>query len=107
MKPFMILGAALILSACTQSVDTIRVAGTVQVLDDPPPGAAVLGPVEAQACLNNPFSGRPGWDVALDELRANVAAMGGNAVTGVDYAEAAFSLCPSALNVTGTALRVE
>ena len=66
----------------------------VTVADKRPDRATDLGPVEATSCLNRLWDPRPGWDIALDAL------------TDVTYGEASVFLCPTALKVSGTALRL-
>jgi hypothetical protein len=78
----------------------------VAVLTDRPADAVELGQVSATTCLNRLWDSRPGWDAALDSLKQKAADKGANALTGVSYEEASVLLCPSALQVTGTALKI-
>lgn len=78
----------------------------VTVADKRPDRATDLGPVEATSCLNRLWDPRPGWDIALDALKSVAAAKGADALTDVTYGEASVFLCPTALKVSGTALKL-
>ena len=74
--------------------------------EDQPPNALQLGRVSAVTCLNRMWDRRPGWDAALDSLKQEAASKGANAITQVRYQEASVLLCASALQVSGTALKL-
>jgi Putative heavy-metal-binding len=78
----------------------------VAVLKDQPADAVELGQVSATTCLNRIWDSRPGWDAALDSLKQKAASKGANALTGVSYEEASVVYCASALQVSGTALKI-
>jgi len=78
----------------------------VTVVDKRPDRAADLGPVEAVSCLNRLWDPRPGWDIALDALKSVAAAKGADALTDIHYGEASVFMCPTALKVSATALKL-
>src|SRR3954465_16080874 len=78
----------------------------VTVADKRPDRATDLGPVEATSCLNRLWDPRPGWDIALDSLKSVAAAKGADALTDIRYGEASVLMCPTALKVSGTALKL-
>ena len=78
----------------------------VAVVEHRPPGSVDLGQVSATTCLNRLWDSRPGWDAALGALKQQASSKGANALAGLRYEEASVLLCASALQVSGTALKL-
>ena len=101
---------ALVASSCAQWQDLgVHSAAapppSVAVFQDMPQAAVDLGAVTTTTCLNRIWDARPGWELALDDLKRAAAGMGANAVANVVSEEGNVFFCPSSLKLTARALQ--
>ncbi len=101
---------ALVASGCAQWQDLgVHSAAapppSVAVFQDMPQAAVDLGAVTTTTCLNRIWEARPGWELALDDLKRAAAGMGANAVAQVVSEEGNVFFCPSSLKLTARALQ--
>src|SRR6185436_18286920 len=99
----------LLLAACA-GTQTISVHSSqtklpsVTVFEQTPVDAVDLGEISETTCLNNFFDPRPGWQRALDNLKAAAFKKGANAVSLVTYEDSNRLLCATGLKLTAHAL---
>ncbi len=101
---------ALVASGCAERQDLgVHSAAApppaVAVFQDIPQAAVDLGAVTTTSCLNRIWDARPGWELALDDLKRAAAGMGANAVAHVVSEEGNVFFCPSSLKLTARALQ--
>ncbi len=108
MKFIPVLALCGMVSACaTPGVDT-SLSDKVAMLPSVPPGATIIGPVEAEHCRRNAYETSSARQSVLELLRTKAAEMGANAVSGISVDVDGVSFmnnCWSSAKAKGTALR--
>jgi hypothetical protein len=99
----------LLLSACAgwQTVDLHSAPATVSsiaVFEKAPADAIDLGEVSESTCLNRFLDPRPGWEIALDNLKLAAVRKGANSVAGVTYEDSNRFFCATGLKLSAHAI---
>jgi hypothetical protein len=77
---------------------------SVTVFERIPEDAVDLGEISETTCLNNFLDPRPGWQRALDNLKAAALEKGANAVSLVTYEDSNRLFCATGLKLTAHAI---